>query len=241
MENDGIRLQKLLAQAGLGSRRACDALVGDGRVRVNGKVADLGTRIDPAHDRVTVDGRPVSFAQEHVVYMLNKPAGIVTTMTDDKGRPCVGDLVRGFPQRLFHVGRLDEDTEGLLLLTNDGDLAHRLMHPSHGVQKTYVAKVRGPVTPGTARALTRGVELGDGVAVADRATIKAANDRWSVIEIVLHEGRKRIVRRMCKAVGHPVERLTRTCLGSLALGDLPLGEMRQLTPGELKMLLAQIL
>jgi 23S rRNA pseudouridine2605 synthase len=240
VETEGIRLQKVLAQAGLGSRRACDNIVGAGRVRVNGAVADLGTRVDPAVDAIEVDGRRISWDSPAVVYALNKPAGIVTTMSDDRGRPCVGDLVRHLPHRLFHVGRLDEETEGLLLLTNDGDLAHRLMHPSHGVAKTYVAKVQGRVTAGTLRLLLAGVELGDGLARADAASIKVAYDRWSVLELVLHEGRKHIVRRMCKAVGHPVEHLTRTRLGGLELGDLPLGEMRQLTGMELEELVREI-
>lgn len=236
MSTDGIRLQKVLAQAGVGSRRACDALVADGRVSVNGRVADLGTRVDPTRDTITVDGKTVALHARIRVLMLNKPAGVVTTMADDRGRPCVGDLVARFPERLFHVGRLDEDTEGMLLLTNDGDLAHRLMHPSHGVQKTYVATVRGRVTAGTLRALTAGIELGDGPARADAATLKTANERWSVIELVLHEGRKRIVRRMCKAVGHPVERLIRTRMGGLELGHLPAGEMRELQEVEVQAL-----
>jgi len=238
--NDGIRLQKVLAQAGVGSRRACDDIVGAGRVRVNGVVADPGTRVHPTRDVIEVDGRRIAWDVPLVVYMLNKPAGIVTTMSDDRGRPCVGDLIRHHPQRLFHVGRLDEETEGLLLLTNDGELAHRLMHPSHGVLKTYVAKVRGHVAPGAIRQLLAGVELADGLATADGARLKVAYDRWSVLELVLHEGRKHIVRRMCKAVGHPVEHLTRTRLGSLELGDLPLGEMRELTARELDELMASI-
>lgn len=240
MVNDGIRLQKVLAQAGMGSRRACDELVGSGRVRVNGVVADLGTRVDPERDVVEVDGRRVELNSSPVVLMLNKPSGMVTTMSDDRGRPCVGDLVRGYPQRLFHVGRLDEETEGLLLLTNDGDLAHRLMHPSHGVYKTYLVEVRGRVEPGIVRQLLSGVELGDGLAAADAAQVLSANDRWSVLELVLHEGRKHIVRRMCRAVGHPVEHLRRTRLGSLELGDLPLGDMRELTAQEVANLVHSI-
>ena len=236
MSTEGVRLQKVLAQAGVGSRRACDALVEQGRVSVNGRVADLGTRVDPERDAITVDGRAVQVQTRIRVLMLNKPAGVVTTMSDDRGRPCVGDLVAHFPERLFHVGRLDEDTEGMLLLTNDGDLAHRLMHPSHGVQKTYVARVQGKVTPGVTRRLMAGVDLGDGPARADAAAVKAANDRWSVIELVLHEGRKRIVRRMCKAVGHPVERLTRIRMGRLELGQLPPGEMRELSESEVQLL-----
>lgn len=206
-------------------------------MRVNGVPADPGTRVQPGVDRIEVDGRLIdSSGPTAVVLMLHKPAGVVTTMSDDQGRPCVGDLVRHYPQRLFHVGRLDEDTEGLLLLTNDGDLAHRLTHPSHGVQKTYVARVRGRVGETALRQLRRGVELGDGPAAADAVTVKTANERWSVIELVLHEGRKRIVRRMCRAVGHPVERLTRTRIGELELGHLPPGEMRPLDDAEVRAL-----
>lgn len=241
MGNDGIRLQKVLAQAGVGSRRTCDALVDSGRVRVNGVVAKAGSRVDPARDQIEVDGTRIVVDAVPMVLMLNKPVGVVTTMSDDQGRPCIGDLVRGYPQRLFHVGRLDEMTEGLLLLTNDGDLAHRLMHPSHGVQKTYVARVRGRVSEGTVRQLLRGVQLGDGPARADVARIKAVNDDWSVLELVLHEGRKRIVRRMCTAVGHPVERLTRTQIGSLGLAELRPGDMRELTAEEFARLRSSML
>lgn len=231
-----VRIQKLLAQAGWGSRRACDALVADGRVTVNGRQAEPGTRVNPASDLVEVDGSPVRVQTTLLVLALNKPAGVVTTMSDDRGRPCVGDMVRTFPERLFHVGRLDEETEGLLLLTNDGDLAHRLMHPSHGVQKTYVARVSGRMTPGTVRRLLAGVDLSDGPVRADGAFLKAASDRSSVVELVIHEGRKRIVRRMLKQVGHPVERLTRTAIGTLELGSLAPGEFRELTPREIDQL-----
>ena len=236
MSSEGVRLQKVLAQAGLGSRRACDALVADGRVRVNGVVADLGSRVAPMLDRIEVDGRPVELASEVVVYALHKPMGVVTTMHDDRGRPCIGDFVLDVPQRLFHVGRLDEETEGLLLLTNDGDLANLLMHPSHGVPKTYVARVRGRVTPGVVRQLLSGVTLEDGMARADAATVTSSAEGASVVEVVLHEGRKRIVRRMFKAVGHPVEHLTRTRIGDLGLGSLPAGEKRRLTPSEVQTL-----
>lgn len=226
----------MLAQAGVGSRRACDEMVAAGRVRVNGRVADLGTRVDPDVDRVEVDGRQITLGTDLVVIALNKPWGVVTTMSDDQGRPCVGDLFRDYPQRLFHVGRLDEETEGLLLLTNDGDLAHRLMHPSHGVQKTYVATVRGRVRPGALAELLHGVLLEDGTARADQAFLRSAGDRESVIEIVLHEGRKRIVRRMCKAVGHPVLHLLRTRIGGLELGPLKSGEWRVLSASETRQL-----
>lgn len=230
------RIQKALAQAGVGSRRACDELVAAGRVRVNGVVAEPGTRVDPASDRIEVDGEQIFSVKELVVIALYKPWGVVTTMADEQGRPCVGDMFRNHPQRLFHVGRLDEETEGLLLLTNDGDLAHRLMHPSHGVRKTYVATVRGRVRPETVRQLLAGVALEDGPASADEVRLRTASDRSSVLEMVIHEGRKRIVRRMCKAVGHPVEHLLRTHIGGLGLGTLQVGEWRTLEASEIAQL-----
>lgn len=231
-ENAGIRLQKVLAQAGIGSRRVCDALVESGRVTVNGTIAESGCRVTPGVDVIAVDGTTVELRSDRVVIALNKPWGVVTTMADDQGRPCVGDMFDDYPSRLFHVGRLDEETEGLLLLTNDGDLAHRLMHPSHGVRKTYVARVRGRVKPGALRQLLSGVDLEDGPAKADEVVSIAAFEHESVIEITLHEGRKRIVRRMCKAVGHPVLHLTRISIGSLELGTLKTGQWRELTPVE---------
>lgn len=229
---EGVRVQKFLAQAGVGSRRQCDAMVAEGRVSVNGQLADPGTRVDPLHDRVELDGSRVCVDAEVVVLALNKPAGVVTTMADDQGRPCVGDLVRDQPQRLFHVGRLDEDTEGLLLLTNDGDLANLLTHPSHGVPKTYVARVRGRMSSASAQRLLAGIELEDGPVAADAIEVKLANERYSVVEIVIHVGRKRIVRRMLKAVGHPVEELTRTAIGGLGLGSLRSGALRRLSAQE---------
>ena len=232
----GVRIQKALAQAGLGSRRTCDALVSEGRVSVNGRVADPGTRVDIAVDRIEVDGRPVTTGARTVVLMLHKPAGMVTTMSDERGRPCVGDLVRDHPERLFHVGRLDEDTEGLLLLTNDGDLAHRLMHPSLGVRKRYVATVRGEFSESTAARLRSGITLEDGPVRADALTIRHAGRDRSVVELDIHEGRKRIVRRMLREVGHPVLRLVRTHLGPLALGPLPVGAIRPLNERELQAL-----
>lgn len=233
------RLQKVLAQAGVGSRRACDDLVAEGRVVVNGSVAEPGTRVDPSKDRIEVDGREIRRGTAIEVIALYKPWGVVTTMSDDRGRPCVGDLFRDHPQRLFHVGRLDEETEGLLLLTNDGALAHRLMHPSHGVRKTYVATVRGRVQPESVRRLLAGVTLDDGPASADEAVLRSAGPQSSVLELVLHEGRKRIVRRMCKAVGHPVEHLLRTRIGSLELGPLRPGEWRLLTAPEIAQLASE--
>lgn len=232
-EPTGVRIQKLLAQAGVGSRRTCDALVAEGRVTVNGRTADLGTRVDADRDEVALDGRPVRLASRTIVLMLHKPAGMVTTMSDERGRPCVGDLVRDYPERLFHVGRLDEETEGLLLLTNDGELAHRLMHPSLGVRKRYVATVRGEFSDRTAARLRAGITLADGPVRADGVVIRHAGAARSVIEVDIHEGRKHIVRRMLREVGHPVLRLIRTHLGPLSLGPLPAGEMRPLTEREL--------
>lgn len=239
MDSQGIRLQKVLAQAGVGSRRLCDELVADGRVTVNGSVAEPGTRVDPVRDEIRIDGKPISKAAERVVIALHKPAGVVTTMSDPQGRPCVGDLFNDHPQRLFHVGRLDEATEGLLLLTNDGDFANLLMHPSHGVEKTYLATVAGRVGGAALDQLRRGVPLGDGVARAVRASVKSSAGDWTVLELVLHEGRKRIVRRMCKAVGHPVLRLVRTRIGSLELGSLAAGKSRQLSDAEIASLRAE--
>ena len=235
-QSSTIRVQKYLAHAGFGSRRACDALVSDGRVAVNGSIAEPGTRVHPDEDEVTVDGVPVHAGSERIVIALNKPWGVVTTMSDDRGRPCVGDLFADYPVRLFHVGRLDEETEGLLLLSNDGDLANLLMHPSHGVSKTYVARVRGRVTPQAVRRLLDGVRLEDGPASADAVVVLDAGERESVIELRIHEGRKRIVRRMCKAVGHPVVHLTRTAIGGLLLDGLASGAWRRLQESEIAVL-----
>lgn len=240
MDDVPIRLQKLLAQAGIGSRRYCDELVAAGRVTVNGQIAGPGTKVDPQSDSVAVDGRPVVKQNQTRVLILNKPRGVVTTMSDDRGRPCVGDLVKDIPERLFHVGRLDEDTSGLLLLTNDGDLAHRLTHPSHGVSKTYLARVQGRMPETAVRQLQEGIELPDGPAVADRVTVRSRDHRSSLVEIVVHIGRKRIVRRMLKAVGHPVEELTRTAIGGLTLGGLRLGELRDLDPTEVTQLTREL-
>lgn len=235
------RLQKVLAGAGLGSRRFCDDLVSSGRVRVNGQVAEPGTRVSPLSDLIEVDGVRIGLPGERTVIALHKPRGVVTTMADDRGRPCVGDLFRDYPSRLFHVGRLDEDTEGLLLLTNDGALAHRLTHPSHGVPKTYLATVAGVVGPDTLDRLLRGVHLEDGSARADRVGIRGREGGDTVLELVIHEGRKRIVRRMCKAVGHPIVRLVRTRIGGLEMLDLGPGSWRALEPHEVVELEASVL
>ncbi|WP_265446341.1 pseudouridine synthase [Flexivirga meconopsidis] len=230
---DGVRLQKLLAAAGVGSRRVCEDLITQGRVEVDGQVVrELGVRIDPLRQSVHVDGDRVQLDESRVYLAFNKPLGIVSTMNDELGRPSVGDYLEQRKDRLFHVGRLDQDTEGLLLLTNDGELANRLQHPSYGVPKTYVAMVPGPVPRALGKQLRDGVELEDGKVAVDSFKVVDSTPGWALIEVVLHEGRKHIVRRMLEAVGHPVESLTRTDVGPVRLGDLRPGKMRPLTKQE---------
>ena len=241
--DDGqVRLHKLLAQSGVASRRKCEELMLAGRVEVDGEVVTrLGVKVDPTRAVIRVDGRRLPPVSPHVYLVLNKPRGVVSTMSDPEGRRSLGDLVAGRTERLFHVGRLDTDTEGLLLLTNDGELAHRLAHPSHEVPKTYVAEVEGRVRPATRRRLLEGVELDDGPVVCDavtvRDTVSGQGPARTLVEVVLHEGRNRVVRRMFDAVGHPVRRLTRTSLGSVRVGTLRTGQLRELAPDELGPLL----
>ena len=223
----GERLQKVLAQRGYGSRRVSEELIAAGRVRVNGQVARLGWRVLVDHDLVEVDGHPVSVKPGLVHYLLNKPAGVVTTAKDTHGRPTVMELVPAEP-RVFPVGRLDADTEGLLLLTNDGELAHRLTHPSFGVDKEYLAQVTRPLNPGALRRLREGVELEDG----RTAPAEASQPAPGLVRITIHEGRNRQVRRMLDAVGHPVERLVRVRIGPISDRRLPPGQWRSLTPDE---------
>jgi 23S rRNA pseudouridine2605 synthase len=228
----GERLQKVLARAGWGSRRVCENLIAEGRVTVNGAVADLGRRVDVEHDLVAVDGVPIGIRPGLVHYLLNKPRGVVTTMADTHGRRTVAELVPREP-RVFPVGRLDADTEGLLLMTNDGDLANLIAHPSHGVEKEYLAEVEGgPVAAGAVRRLRDGVELDDG----PTAPAKVTQVSPGVLRITIHEGRNRQVRRMCAAVGHPVRRLVRVRIGPLRDAQLKPGEWRELTAAELKQL-----
>lgn len=237
MAEEGVRLQKVLAAAGMGSRRACEELIAQGRVEVDGRVVrEQGLRVDPRRAVVRVDGERVPTAPETLVVALNKPRGVVTAMTDDRGRPCVGDYVAERTERLFHVGRLDTDTEGLLLLTNDGTLAQHLAHPSHGVVKTYVALVPGPVPREVGRMLRAGVELEDGFARADTFSIVETTPNKALVELSLHEGRNRIVRRLMEAVGHPVEELVRTQIGPVRLGQLRPGRTRVVTGPELRSL-----
>jgi 23S rRNA pseudouridine2605 synthase len=232
-----IRLQKVLASAGLGSRRACEALIEQGRVEVDGKrVTEQGMRVDPRTAIVRVDGERVPTAPDTLVFAFNKPRGVISTMSDDEGRPCVGDWVAGRTERLFHVGRLDADTEGLLILTNDGELANRLGHPSYEVDKTYVATVRGQVGTQDLRALKEGVELEDGIAHADSARVLQKQPDRTLVELVIHEGRNRIVRRMMAEIGYPVTDLVRTRVGPIHLGQQRPGVVRAITGPELRSL-----
>ncbi len=229
----GERLQKVLARAGLASRRACEELIAEGRVTVNGDVAVLGRRVDTAVDVVAVDGALVPVAPGLVHYLLNKPAGVVSTAADTHGRPTVVELVPPVP-RVFPVGRLDADTEGLLVLTNDGELAHRLTHPSFGLEKEYLAHVEGDPSRAALRRLREGLDLEDGPTAPARVTRLEAG----VLRIIIHEGRNRQVRRMCEAIGHPVLRLVRTRVGPVRDRRLEPGQWRMLEPAEVRALAA---
>ena len=230
---DGVRLQKVLAEAGVGSRRACEVLIANGRVQVDGHVVrELGVRIDPTRHVVHVDGTRLQLDESRVYLAFNKPAGVVSTMNDESGRPSLADFVGDRKERLFHVGRLDSDTEGLILLTNDGELAHRLQHPSYGVAKTYLAEIDGPVGRDVGKRLREGVELEDGPVRVDSFRVVDSQPGRALVELVLHEGRKHIVRRALDAVGHPVQRLVRTQVGPVRLGDLRQGRWRVLTSTE---------
>lgn len=238
MLEEGERLQKVLARAGLGSRRTNEALIAEGRVTVNGVVAVLGRRVDPERDRVELDGVPVIVDTNVVHWLLNKPSGYVTTAHDTHGRPTVLDLVPGEP-RVFPVGRLDLETEGLLLLTNDGELTQLLTHPRHGVEKEYYVEVEGKPTPGELRTLRTGVELDDGPTRPAQAKIlQESSSGTTALTIVVKEGRKRMVRRMCAAVGHPVVRLARTRIGPLRDPQLAPGTWRALAASEVRALYA---
>jgi 23S rRNA pseudouridine2605 synthase len=239
LDDEGlIRLQKLLAQSGVASRRRCEELMLAGLVEVDGEVVTrLGTKVDPRAAVIRVDGRRLPPVSPNVYLVLNKPRGVVSTMSDPQGRRTVGDLVADRSERLFHVGRLDTDTEGLILLTNDGDFAQRVAHPSYELLKTYVAEVDGVVEKATVRRLRGGVTLEDGpVAVRGCRLVSSTADR-SIVELSIHEGRNRIVRRLLDEVGHPVRRLTRTAIGPVVLRGLKAGAMRELTRDELGTLL----
>ena len=266
---EGVRLQKVLAAAGVGSRRHCEELIGEGRVEVDGQVVRrFGARVDPDRQVIRVDGRRIPARHDLVYLALNKPAGVLSAMSDDRGRRTIADLLpaasrgpgaspgpgaggqgaggqgasgsAGSAERLFHVGRLDYDTEGLILLTNDGELAHRLAHPRYGVLKTYLADVTGPVPSGLGRRLATGIQLDDGVASADRFRVVDRAGSRALVQITVHEGRKHIVRRMLAEAGHPVSRLVRTQLGPVRLGSLPPGTTRELTTAEIGELYAAV-
>jgi len=238
---DGVRLQKVLAEAGVGSRRHCEELIGAGRVEVDGEtVRRFGARVDPDRQVIRVDGKRIP-AKPGLVYLaFNKPAKVLTAMSDPRGRKTVADFLGDRSERLFHIGRLDYDTEGLMLLTNDGELAHRLAHPSFEVAKTYLAEVTGQVPKDLGRRLMAGVELDDGVASADRFRVVDRSGNRALVEIILHEGRKHIVRRMLDATGHPVSRLVRTDVGPIRLGNLKPGSTRELTTAEIGELFAAV-
>ncbi|MGC3956035.1 MAG: pseudouridine synthase [Propionicimonas sp.] len=241
-EPDGVRLQKVLARAGVASRRASEELIARGRVEVNGQVVtEFGTRVDPVRDVIRVDGAQIPPEHHNVYLVLNKPRGVLSAMQDDRGRRTLADLVpsrRG--ERLFHVGRLDADTEGLILLTNDGEFAQRMSHPSHEVRKTYLAVVQGTFEHASLAKLRRGITLEDGPITPDKVRIVAREPRQTMVEITLHSGRNRIVRRIFDQLGHPVLRLSRTAIGPIRLARLKSGECRDLTREELGALLDSV-
>ncbi|MDH6128483.1 pseudouridine synthase [Kitasatospora sp. GP82] len=239
-EPEGERLQKVLARAGIGSRRACEELIEQGRVQVNGVVVgEQGKRVDPEKDEIKVDGLTVA-TQSYLFFALNKPAGVVSTMEDPDGRQCLGDYVTNRETRLFHVGRLDTETEGIILLTNHGELAHRLTHPRYGVTKTYLAAIQGPIPRDLGKQLAQGIELEDGFARADSFKVVSNVGKNYLVEVTLHEGRKHIVRRMLAEAGFPVEKLVRTHFGPIALGDQKSGWLRRLTNPEVGQLMREV-
>jgi 23S rRNA pseudouridine2605 synthase len=238
MSEQGVRLQKVLAAAGVASRRAAEVMISEGRVEVNGTlVTEQGSRVDPERDVIRVDGSRIPPPRRYSYLVLNKPRGVVSTLADPQGRRTLADFVPVRRGRLFHVGRLDTDTEGLLIMTNDGEFAHRLAHPSYQIPKTYLAEVAGVVGSPTIRQLRDGIELDDGPVKPSKVTLVASGHDRSLIKITLHEGRNHVVRRTMEAVGHPVRRLSRIGIGPVRLGDLRIGALRDLTQEELGALL----
>jgi 23S rRNA pseudouridine2605 synthase len=232
-DSPGERLQKVLARAGVGSRRVCEDMIDEGRISVNGKVVTVqGMRVDPETVVIAIDGRRIDIKNDKITYAMNKPFGVLTAMSDDRGRPTVGDMMGDLAAGLVHVGRLDQDTEGLLLLTTDGELAHRLAHPSYEVKKTYLAQVSGSVGRDLGRRLRQGIELEDGPVKVDGFQVMDTHAGQSVLEVTLHEGRKHIVRRLLAEVGLPVNRLTRTKVGPIELARMRTGTIRKLTRSE---------
>ncbi|WP_059009571.1 pseudouridine synthase [Streptomyces specialis] len=239
-EQEGERLQKVLARAGLGSRRACEELIEQARVEVNGEiVTSQGRRVDAERDEIKVDGLTIA-AQTHLFFALNKPAGVVSSMEDPEGRQCLGDYVQNRETRLFHVGRLDTETEGLILLTNHGELAHRLTHPRYGVTKTYLAAIQGPIPRDLGKRLKDGIRLEDGFARADHFRVVENTGKNYLVEVTLHEGRKHIVRRMLAEAGFPVDKLVRVKFGPIALGDQKSGWLRRMTNTEVGQLMREV-
>ena len=239
-EQEGERLQKVLARAGMGSRRACEELIAQRRVEVNGQVVtEQGVRVDVHKDEVKVDGLTVA-TQSHLFFALNKPAGVVSTMEDPDGRQCLGDYVTNRESRLFHVGRLDTETEGIILLTNHGELAHRLTHPRYGVKKVYLAAIQGPLPRDLGKRLKDGIELEDGYARADHFRVVENVGKNYLVEVTLHEGRKHIVRRMLAEAGFPVDKLVRVSFGPITLGDQKSGWLRRLSNTEVGMLMQEV-
>jgi 23S rRNA pseudouridine2605 synthase len=234
MATEGIRLQKVLASAGIGSRRACEELIAQGRVTVDGKVVSIqGMRVDPDLAEIRVDGDLINLSDEKTWLMLNKPVGVLSTMHDEMHRPCVGDYLADRSDRLFHVGRLDADTEGLLLLTNDGQLANRLTHPAFGVSKRYLLKIQAPVPKDMGKRLKQGIMLDDGLARFDDFKVVDSTKNEAIIEVAIHEGRNRIVRRAFEEMGYPISSLMRIAVGPIELKDLKSGQMRRLTSQEI--------
>ncbi|MEV7886748.1 pseudouridine synthase [Streptomyces sp. NPDC002817] len=239
-EQEGERLQKILARAGYGSRRSCEELIEQARVEVNGEIVlEQGKRVDPERDEVKVDGLTVA-TQSYQFFSLNKPAGVVSTMEDNEGRQCLGDYVTNRETRLFHVGRLDTETEGVILLTNHGELAHRLTHPKYGVKKVYLAHIVGPIPRDLGKRLKDGIQLEDGYAKADHFRVVEQTGKNYLVEVTLHEGRKHIVRRMLAEAGFPVDKLVRVAFGPITLGDQKSGWLRRLSNTEVGMLMKEV-
>lgn len=231
---DGERLQKVLAAAGVASRRVCEDLIAEGRVEVDGMiVAEPGVRVDPKRSMIRVDGISVQTDVTKQYMVFNKPRGVISTMVDPDGRPSIASYLKSGQEHLFHVGRLDNETEGLLILTNDGELANRLLHPSYEVPKTYLVQIKGPLPKGVSNQMRAGVELDDGVAKVDSFKLVDSTPGHVLVEVVLHSGKNRIVRRMFSAVGHPVERLVRVKIGPVLLGDQKQGSVRVMNAQEL--------
>ncbi|WFP15574.1 pseudouridine synthase [Citricoccus muralis] len=238
---EGERLQKVLAGAGVASRRVCEDLITEGRVEVDGViVTELGVRVDPATAVIHVDGIRVRASTQQVYYAFNKPRGVISTMEDPEGRPCIADYVKDTRERLFHVGRLDNETEGLLVLTNDGELANRLAHPRYNIAKTYLVQVRGPLDKGIGKQLREGVELEDGLARVDSFRVVDSTPGHVLVEVVLHSGKNRVVRRMFKEVGYPVQRLVRVAMGPITLGNQKQGTVRPLNDQEIGHLMSAV-